>query len=80
MQVIFCLKVVLESRDWIFLGITTSFHKSNIDWPHQPLTEMLPILVEIWIFDDPVHKKGLVMVIWVPGMIKPSGSVDFLMK
>ena len=79
-QVIFCLKVVLESWDWIFFGITTSFHKSNIDWPHQPPTEMLPILVKICIFDGPFHKKGLLLVIWVPGMINPSGSVDFLMK
>ena len=80
MQIRFCLKVDLECLDWIFLGITTSFQKSNTDWPHQPLTEMLPILVKNWIFDDPFHKKGLVLVNWVPGMIKPSGSVDFLMK
>ena len=72
--------LVLESWDWIFLGITTSFHKSNIDWPHQPPTEMLPILVKICIFDGPFHKKGLVLVIWVPGMINPSGSVNYLMK
>ena len=32
------------------------------------------------IFDDPFHKKGLVLIIWVLGMIKPTGSVDFLMK
>ena len=38
------------------------------------------ILVKNWIFDDPFHIKGLVLVIWVLGMIKPSGSVDFLMK
>ena len=38
----FCLKVVLESWDWIFLGIATSFQKSNIDWPQQPPTEKLP--------------------------------------
>ena len=80
MQVRFCLKVDLECWDWIFLGIRTSFQKSNTDWPHQPPTEMLPILVKNWIFDDPFHKKGLVFVNWVPGMIKPSGSVDFLMK
>ena len=33
-----------------------------------------------WIFDDPFHKKGLILVIWVLGMIKSLGSVDFLMK
>ena len=35
------------------------------------------ISVKNWIFDDPFHKKGLVLVNWVPGMIKPSGLVDF---
>ena len=62
------------------LGKTTSLEKSNTDWPHQPPTEMLPILVKNWIFDDPFHKKGLVLVILVLGMIKLSGSVNFLMK
>jgi hypothetical protein len=38
------------------------------------------ILLKNWIFDDPFHKMGLVLVIWVLGMIKPSGSVIFLMK
>ena len=38
------------------------------------------ISVKNWIFDDPFHIKGLVLVIWVLGMIKPSGSVYFLMK
>ena len=33
-----------------------------------------------WIFDDPFHKKGPVLVILVPGMIQPSQSVMFLMK
>ena len=33
-----------------------------------------------WIFDDTFHKKGLVLILWVLGMIKPSGSVDILMK
>ena len=32
------------------------------------------------IFDYLFHKKGLVVVIWVIGMIKPSGSVIFSMK
>ena len=38
------------------------------------------ISVKNWIFDDPFHKKGLILVIWVLGMIKSLGSVDFLMK
>ena len=56
-QVIFCLKVVLKSWDWIFLGTTTSFQKTNIDWPHQPPTETLSILVKNWVFDDSFHIK-----------------------
>jgi hypothetical protein len=35
------------------------------------------ISVKIWIFDDPFHKKGPVLVILVPGMIQPSGSGSF---
>ena len=38
------------------------------------------ILMKNLIFDNLFHKKRLVVVIWVLGMIKPSGSVDFLMK
>ena len=38
------------------------------------------ILVKKWIFDDPFHKKGQVLVILVPGMIQPSGSVIVLME
>ena len=38
------------------------------------------ILVKNWTFDDPFHKKGPLLVILVPGMIQPSGSVIFLMK
>ena len=38
------------------------------------------ISVKNWIFDDPFYKKGLVLVIWVLRMIKPSGSVIFLMN
>ena len=38
------------------------------------------ILVKNWIFDDPFHKKGPLLVILVPGMIQSSGSAIFLMK
>jgi hypothetical protein len=38
------------------------------------------ISVKNWIFDDPCHKKGLVLVIWVLEMIKSSGSIIFLVK
>ena len=43
-----------------------------------PLTEEVPILVKNWNFDDPFHKKGLVLVIWVLGMMNSSGSVIFV--
>ena len=59
---------------------STSFQKSNISWPQQPLTERYQISVKYWIFDDLFYKKGLLLVIWVLGMIKPSGSVNILMK
>ena len=59
---------------------STSFQKSNIGWPQQPPTEIVLISVKNWIFDDPFHKKGPVLVILVPGMIQPSQSVMFLMK
>ena len=38
------------------------------------------ILVKIWIFDDPFHKKRIVLVICVLGMIQQSSWVNFLMK
>ena len=60
--------------------LSTSFQKNDIGWPQQPLQEEYQISVKNWIFDDPFHKKGLVLVIWVLGMIKSSGSVIFLMK
>ena len=62
------------------LGIrvsSTSFQKSNIGWPQQPLIEKLLISVKIWIFDDTFYKKRPVLVILVPGMIQPPGLVFF---
>ena len=38
------------------------------------------ISVKNWIFDYLFHEKELVLVIWMLRMIKPSGSVIFLMK
>jgi len=52
----------------IFLGITISFQKSDIDWHHQPPKEMLQILVKNWIFDDPFHKKAGLLSLGVPGL------------
>ena len=59
---------------------STSFQRNNIGWPQQPPTEIVLISVKNWIFDDPFHKKGPIMVILVPGLIQPSQSVMFLMK
>jgi hypothetical protein len=66
---LWCL-VALGGLD--FCVSSTSFQKSNIDWPQQPLKGPL-ISVKNWIFDYSVHKKGLVLVILVPGMIQSSG-------
>ena len=38
------------------------------------------IPVKYWIFDDLFHKMGLVLIIWVLGMIKLSGLIKILMK
>ena len=38
------------------------------------------ISVKNWIFNDPFHTKGLVLIIWVLRMIKSLESVFFLMK
>ena len=38
------------------------------------------MLVKNWIFDDPFHKKEPLLVILVPRMFQPSGSVIFSMK
>ena len=38
------------------------------------------ISVKNWIFDDPFHKKGLDLIIWVQGIIQLSEAVIFLMK
>ena len=59
---------------------STSFQKSIIGWPQQPLTEIMVISVKNCIFDDPFHKKGPVLVSLVPGMIQPSQTLMFLMK
>jgi hypothetical protein len=60
--------------------LSSSFQKNDIGWPQQPLQEEYQISVKNWIFEDPFHKKGLVLVISVLGMIKSSGSVIFLLN
>ena len=80
MQVRFCLRVPVYSWGYGIWVSSTSFQKSNIGWPQQPLTEIVLISVKFWIFDDSFLKKGPVLVILVPGMIQPSQSVMFQMK
>ena len=67
-------------RRFVHLGFINRFSKKDIGWPQQPLTERVSDISERLDFDNLFHKKGLVVVIWVLGMIKPSGSVNFLMK
>ena len=47
----------------------TNFQKSNISWLQQPHKEKVPDISKKWIFDDPFHKKGLVLIIRVLGII-----------
>ena len=74
---LWCLVTSRGLEIWVS---STSFQKSNISWPQQSPTGKVLKSVTNWIFDDPFHKNGPVLVILVPGIIKPSGSVIFLMK
>jgi hypothetical protein len=74
---LWCLVATGSLDIWVS---STSLNKNKIRWPQQPLTEKMLISVKNWIFDDIFYKKGLVLVILVPGMIQPSGSVILLMK
>jgi hypothetical protein len=53
-----------------FCVSSTNFQKSNIGWLHQPLTEKTSDISKNWTFDYSLHKKRLVLVILVPGMIE----------
>ena len=59
---------------------STSFQKSNIGWPQQPLTERVSNISKNWIFDDPFHKNEPALVILVPGTIESSSSGSSLIK
>ena len=59
---------------WVSL---ISFQKSNIGWPQQPQTERVSDFSKNWIFENPFHKKGPVLVILVPEMIQSLGSGSF---
>ena len=73
-----CFKVlVLKSWGLDIWVSSTSFLKSVIGWPQQPLTEKVQISLKIWVFDDQFHKKMPVLVICLPGSIQPSGAVIF---
>jgi hypothetical protein len=53
-------------------SFTNQRSKSNIGCPQQPPTEKVLKSVKIRIFADPFHKKGPVLVILGPRIIKPS--------
>ena len=74
------MKASVYFRGAVIWVSSTSFQKSNIAWPQQPPTEKVQISVKNWIFDDLFHKKGLVLVIWVLGIIQLSIWVKFLIK
>ena len=59
------------------LSFSDHFLKSNICWPQQPPRERCQMSVKNWNFHDPFHKKVLLLVIWVPGMIQPRISKYF---
>ena len=59
---------------------STSFQKSNIGRPQQPPKGRVPDISKKLDFWWSIPQKGLVLIIWVLGMIQPSGSVIFLMK
>ena len=59
---------------------STSFQKINIGWPQQPPTEKVSDISKKWIFDDPFHRKGPVLILLVPGIIQPSRSGSQLIK
>ena len=63
--------------------IWTICHQKS--WPKITLKYSLwqkgcQISVKNLIFDDHFYKKGLILITWVLRMIKPSGSITFLMK
>ena len=63
---------------WEIWVSSTSFQKSNIGWPQQPSTERVSVISKNWIFDDLFQKKGMILIVWVLGMIQSSGSAIFL--
>ena len=64
-------------RGWEIWVSSTSFQKSNIGWPQQPPTERVSDISENWSFDDLFHKKGLMLIIRVLGVIQQSWSAFF---
>ena len=71
---------LVSARGLHICVLSTSFQKNDIGWPQQPLQEEYQISVKNWIFDDLFHKKGPVLVILVPRMIKSSRSGNSLRK
>ena len=77
---IFKLWCLVASGGLDFFASSTSFQKSYIGWPQQPLTERTSDIIQKLYFDYSLHKKGLILVILVPGMIPSSGWGKILRK
>ena len=54
---------------WTFEFHESVFKKVTSGGLNSLQKEGYQISVKNWIFDDPFHKKGLVLIIWVLGMI-----------
>jgi hypothetical protein len=67
------ITLVARSGGYDTWVLSTSCKKSNIGLPQQPPTERVSEISKRWIFNL-FHKKGPALVIFVPGMIQPSGS------
>ena len=71
---LWCLAALGGLEIWVS---QTSFQKSNIGCPEQPPTEKVLKSEKIWIFDDPFHKNGPVLVILVQGIIQSGPGSSF---
>ena len=74
---LWCLVASRGLDIWVSL---TSFQKGNIDRPQQPPTERVSEISKKLDFWWSIPQKELILIIWVLGMIQPSGSVIFLVK
>ena len=80
-QMIWQIYQKLMLSGFLSSGILCLIHYLKLFWPHAASTASIrkdTILGKNWILDDPFHKNLPVLVILVPGMIRPSRSGSFL--